>query len=70
MRDRSAHAPRAYDIARDRLVLFGGQDGTGELADTWEWDGMDWSLRTSIRLLHPRRANGRRWNMTPGAIAW
>ena len=29
-----------HDVARRRLVLFGGQRG-----DTWEWDGADWSLR-------------------------
>jgi hypothetical protein len=37
----------AYDDARQRMVLFGGQlSGTG-LQDTWEWDGNDWTLRTT-----------------------
>lgn len=31
----------AYDAKRDRLVLFGDQDG----ARTWEWDGARWQLR-------------------------
>lgn len=33
----------AYDAARQRLVMFGGQSGSGALADTWEWDGERWS---------------------------
>ena len=33
----------AYDSARHRLVLYGGDDcGLGAPADTWEWDGSDW----------------------------
>ena len=36
------HSAMAYDIARDRVVLFGGEDLTGLLSDTWEWDGFDW----------------------------
>ena len=37
----------AYDAARARVVLFGGVDPAGTaLADTWEWDGSDWTKRT------------------------
>ena len=32
----------AYDAGRQRIVLFGGLQS---LDDTWEWDGVDWSLR-------------------------
>src|SRR5438477_230836 len=34
----------AYDSARGRIVLFGGQDPkTGSyLGDTWEWNGYGW----------------------------
>jgi hypothetical protein len=37
----------AYDAARGRTVLFGGWDGnpTGQLGDTWEYDGIDWAQR-------------------------
>ena len=42
-----------YDIARDRVVLFGGRD-TGILGDTWEWDGVAW------RQLHPASSPGPR----------
>ena len=33
----------AYDVGRDRIVMFGGYDG-GQCAfdDTWEFDGQDW----------------------------
>ncbi len=34
----------AYDEARDRLILFGGQrDRKTALADTWLWDGRGWT---------------------------
>ena len=34
----------AYDSARHRVVLFGGDDCSGLLqgGDTWEWDGTTW----------------------------
>ena len=37
-----ANAEMAYDSQRNRVVLFGGHNGTGNLADTWEYDGADW----------------------------
>jgi hypothetical protein len=41
----------AYDAARARTVLFGGTNSNprfGALfADTWEWDGTNWSQRVS-----------------------
>src|SRR6476469_9719886 len=34
----------AYDLKRDRLVLFGGSDSAFvRLGDTWEWDGKKWT---------------------------
>jgi hypothetical protein len=35
---RVAHA-MAYEAARERVVLFGGEDGS----NTWEWDGVAWT---------------------------
>src|SRR5262245_50359971 len=40
-------APRAlgvfaYDLGRDRAVLFGGWSNFVVLGDTWEWDGAAW----------------------------
>jgi hypothetical protein len=42
---RSSHA-LAFDSVRGRVVLFGGF-GSTFLADTWEWDGTQWSLRAT-----------------------
>jgi len=36
----------AFDAARGRLVLFGGNDGNQDLGDTWEWDGTVWTQST------------------------
>lgn len=32
----------SYDSRRQRVVLFGGATGQGQLLDTWEWDGIGW----------------------------
>jgi hypothetical protein len=38
----------AYDPARQRIVLYGGFDPSGnDLDDTWEWDGKDWICRVN-----------------------
>jgi hypothetical protein len=34
----------ALDVARRRVVLFGGANANGQLTDTWEWDGQQWFL--------------------------
>lgn len=39
-----SEAGAAYDLARDRLVVYGGWDGVTLLTDTWEWDGANWTL--------------------------
>ena len=33
----------AFDISRGRAVLFGGTSYGQFLADTWEWDGNEWT---------------------------
>jgi hypothetical protein len=44
-----AHAPNArwtemcFDLARGRVVLFGGDDATAARDDTWVYDGTDWT---------------------------
>lgn len=40
---RYGHA-MAFDAARGTLVLFGGATLTGNLADTWTWNGTQWQL--------------------------
>jgi hypothetical protein len=44
-------AAMSYDMARSRVVLFGGDaraipTGSTYLSDTWEWDGSIWTART------------------------
>ena len=41
---RSGHVA-AFDKRRAKMVIFGGVDATGRLADTWEWDGAAWLMR-------------------------
>jgi hypothetical protein len=38
----------AYDSARGRMVLFGGDDGYAYTNDTWEWDGTNWVMRAVV----------------------
>lgn len=45
----------AYDAARQRSVLFGGQGGTLR-DDTWEWDGAAWLPRPTT--VHPSARSG------------
>lgn len=37
-----------YDVARQRVVLFGGIHNTTLLPETWEWDGTNWLQRTPL----------------------
>lgn len=32
----------AYDEAREKVILYGGENESGKLADLWEWDGLTW----------------------------
>src|SRR5215207_3432522 len=32
----------AYDEKRGRVILYGGKNLSGNLADLWEWDGVTW----------------------------
>lgn len=47
---RDNHA-MAYDAARQRVVLFGQVEG---VADTWEWDGASWTLKSPPTSPPPR----------------
>ena len=38
---RCMHA-MAYDIARNKTVLYGGSNGEIIFDDTWEWNGKSW----------------------------
>ena len=38
-----AFAAMAYDAGTNQVVLFGGQDSSGNLNDTWTWNGTTWT---------------------------
>ena len=38
----------AYDAARGQVVLFGGDNGSNPVADTWVWDGSNWINKTPL----------------------
>ncbi|MCK5941828.1 MAG: hypothetical protein KAI24_07680, partial [Planctomycetes bacterium] len=46
-------AKLAYDVVRDRLVLFGGSMSAG-FDDTWEFDGVSWQQMTPQTTPDPR----------------
>jgi hypothetical protein len=42
-------AAMSYDSARGVTVLFGGDDGDGNIfQDTWEWDGVTWTRMSPV----------------------
>jgi hypothetical protein len=41
----------AYDANRKKVVMFGGNNGTTPIADTWEYDGTNW---TQINVTGPQ----------------
>jgi Galactose oxidase, central domain len=45
-----------YDAASQRILLFGGYDGTGYLNDTWVFDGRTWR-KVQTQVAPSRRAN-------------
>jgi formylglycine-generating enzyme required for sulfatase activity len=45
-----------YDVARGRIVLFGGYEYPATFySDTWEWDGANWAQRATTNAPSPRR---------------
>lgn len=61
---RSYHA-MAYDVARQKIILFGGQgSGGGPLNDTWEWDGSSWIQRSPATSPSPRFAHAMAYDST------
>lgn len=43
-----SNAVMGYDPVNNRNILFGGQSNSGDLGDTWSWDGAAWSVPPSI----------------------
>lgn len=55
----------AYDAARGVSVLFAGLSAGGQMNDTWEWDGVNWSQVASV-LPYRRYAHGIAYDPTLG----
>jgi hypothetical protein len=66
---RHGHA-MAYDETRGRLVLFGGRenDSSFSLADTWEWDGRTWELRSPSTVPPAREDHVMTWDAARGRV--
>ncbi|HEY3241820.1 MAG TPA: hypothetical protein VGM03_00590, partial [Phycisphaerae bacterium] len=61
----------AYDSARGVVVLFGGHDANGLNGQTWEWDGMTWTLvdagdPNGITAPRPREENAMAYDAARG----
>lgn len=64
-------ARMASDVARSRVLLFGGGVGPGGqplLADTWEWNGIDWSPRNPTTSPPARWSHGMTYDFAHGRI--
>lgn len=65
-------AKMEYDAARGRILLFGGQAGTTtsfvNLNDTWEWNGVVWSMRSPTTSPSPRAGHGMTYDVARARI--
>ena len=53
----------AHDSARGVTVLYGGWDGASYSGETWEWDGMSWTLAATTGP-PPRRGHAMTYDST------
>ena len=59
----------AYDLARGRFVVFGGQvTGNGVVGDTWEFDGSSWTQLAPITSPSPRRDHCMVYDIQNGVV--
>lgn len=56
-------AQMVYDARRDRLVLY-----SGSLRQTWEWDGVGWSQRSTVVAPSPRFSFGMAYDARRGRV--
>ena len=67
---RVGHA-MAYDLASGRVVMFGGitsPSTTTSLADTWEWDGVNWLQRTPVSSPQVRAYASMTYDLSRGGL--
>jgi hypothetical protein len=63
-----ASSAMAYDVARQRTVLFGGSGGSGLLHDTWEWDGTSWTEASPQATPEPREGHAMVYDRARGHV--
>ena len=58
-----------YDAARDRIVIFGGSDGSfPRFNDTWEFDGVSWGQISTATAPPPREFPGMAYDLARSRI--
>ncbi len=58
----------AYDIERDRIVMFGGDIVGGLSAETWLWDGTTWTDAMPATSPPPRRGHAMAYDRDTGRV--
>lgn len=58
----------AYDSRREVVVLHGGRSGSTIYGDTWEWNGVEWTLRTDVLAPMPAYSFAMAWDSRRGRI--
>ncbi len=60
-------ARMVWDSGRKVMVLFGGVTTSGDVNDTWEWDGATWTKRTPAHSPTPRHSVAMAYDEMHGA---
>ncbi|MGE0401567.1 MAG: kelch repeat-containing protein [Kofleriaceae bacterium] len=58
----------AYDVANDRVVLFGGRTAAGYSNETWLWDGTSWTQVTPPTSPSARANHSMTYDTTRGRV--
>ncbi|HTT86635.1 MAG TPA: kelch repeat-containing protein [Acidimicrobiales bacterium] len=61
-------ASMAYDAATGQVVLFGGLGQTGELNDTWTWNGTTWTEQSPARSPSTRSSASMAYDAATGQV--
>ena len=58
----------ALDAERNQIVLFGGSSRSGDLADTWIWDGDRWTMRSPANSPPARERHAMAYDAARGEV--
>ncbi len=58
----------ALDAGRNQIVLFGGSGRSGDLADTWIWDGDRWTMRSPANSPPARERHAMAYDAARGQV--